>query len=289
MKISIVVASMNRSQEIAQLLERLAVQTLQPHAIVLSVPTENDLPPVVPAGVQTVLGPKGLTLQRNRGLDMVLADCDVVMFYDDDFLPAKTSLAGVAQLFADHPDIVSATGTVLVDGVRGGGISFETGMQAVLAFEANHPPPLEIMDYNGAYGCNMAFRAAAINDMRFDENLPLHGWQEDIDFSNRLRHRGRLVKTNAFVGVHRGVNKGRSPGVPLGFAQIVNPAYLVKKGAITPKKARQLMLRCFVANHLKSFRPEPEIDRRGRLRGNWYGIFHLLRGRSDPMTILTLK
>ncbi len=289
MKISIVVASMNRSHEIAQLLELLAVQTKQPHAIVLSVPTEKDLPPVVPDGVKIVLGPKGLTSQRNRGLDAVLGDCDIVMFYDDDFLPAKTSLEGVARTFQDHPDIVSATGLVLVDGVRGGGISYETGMQAVRAFEASPPPPLEFIKVSGAYGCNMAFRASAIADMRFDENLPLHGWQEDMDFAGRLRTRGRLVRTNAFAGVHRGVNKGRSPGLPLGFAQIVNPVYLVKKGAITPTKARKLMVRCFVANHVKSFRPEPEIDRWGRVHGNWRGIFHLLRGRSDPMTILTLK
>jgi len=125
--------------------------------------------------------------------------------------------------------------------------------------------------------------------LRFDENLPLHGWQEDMDFASRLSSRGRVIKTTAFAGVHRGVNKGRSPGMALGFSQIVNPVYLVRKGAMRPKKAAVLMLRNFSANHLKALRPEPFIDRLGRVRGNWRGIFHVLCGRADPTAILRFK
>jgi GT2 family glycosyltransferase len=290
MKISVIVASTNRPQEIAQLLERLAAQTLPPHEIVLSVVSEKDLPPHVPAGVKLVMGPPGLTLQRNRGLGMVLGDCDIVVFYDDDYLPVKTALAALAEAFAAEPGISGATGVVLADGVIGGGIDYETAMQIVHDFEASPPPPPRaIGNTRGVYGCNMAFRAAMICDLRFDENLPLHGWQEDMDFAKRIRARGPTVRIDGFAGVHRGVNKGRSPGLSLGFAQIVNPVYLVKKGAMTRKKAVKLIVRSLVSNHLKSIRPEPFIDRWGRVRGNWRGIFHLLGGRADPKTILTFK
>jgi hypothetical protein len=43
-----------------------------------------------------------------------------------------------------------------------------------------------------------------------------------------------------------------------------------------------------VANTVKSFWPEPHIDRRGRLKGNLQALYHLLRGRIEPEYILKL-
>ena len=51
-------------------------------------------------------------------------------------------------------------------------------------------------EIRGTYGCNMAFRTAGIGSVRFDERLPLYGWQEDLDFCGALRGSGRIVKTN---------------------------------------------------------------------------------------------
>ena len=135
----------------------------------------------------------------------------------------------------------------------------------------------------------MAFRMSAIGNLRFDENLPLYGWQEDVDFAARASVHGRVVRTTAFAGVHRGVNKGRSPGKALGFSQIINPAYLVRKGTMRPKKALTLIVKNVLANHAKCLWPEPFIDRRGRLLGNWLGLLHLLQGKTDPKVILSFK
>ena len=108
----------------------------------------------------------------------------------------------------------------------------------------------------------MAFRMSAVRNLRFDENLPLYGWQEDVDFAGQLLMKGRIVKTNAFSGVHRGVTRGRTPGVALGFSQIVNPIYLVNKGTMRRTKALKLMAKNLIANHLRSVRPEAFIDPR---------------------------
>jgi len=48
------------------------------------------------------------------------------------------------------------------------------------------------------------------------------------------------------------------------------------------------MGRNLAANILKSLRPEPYVDRRGRLNGNLYGLSHVLRGRIEPEYILKL-
>lgn len=294
MTVGVVIATLGRPREAAQVLERLRDQTLAPARIVFSVEKMADLPPQLAAGqlgpdVEVVLGARGLCAQRNRGMTRVLETCDVVAFYDDDFLPSRRSLEGMAELFAGHADVVGATGHVLADGVTRGGLPWEQAREIVEAYDdAPDLPPWNVADLGWAYGCNMAFRCRAATGLRFDERLPLYGWQEDVDFAGQIARRGRVVRTNAFAGVHVGVTKSRSPGVRLGFSQVVNPVYLVRKGTMRSGHAARIMGRNLLANHLRALAPEPYIDRRGRLIGNWFGVLHLLAGRLEPERIWSL-
>jgi len=287
MNIAVVVASKDRAEEIGQLLHSLERQSLQPSAVILSVEKMADLPSDLPKNVQVIVGPCGSSAQRNRGLELAVTNCDAVVFFDDDFLPTKDSLFGISRLFELYPDIVCATGVVLHDGVKEGGFGYDAAVKLLHSYELRPiTGPIITKVTMGTYGCNMAFRAMAIIDIRFDENLPLYGWQEDMDFAARAGRFGKIVKTNAFAGVHRGVNKGRSPGEKLGYSQMVNPVYLVRKGTMRLDVAAHLMIKNFLANHVKVLAPEPFIDRRGRVRGNWRGLKHLLRGHVDPTEIL---
>jgi GT2 family glycosyltransferase len=300
MDVVIIVASVNRAAEIGQLLRHLENQTKKPSEVILSVASDDDLPadlrcmrdgetilwPGV-GSVRVIRGCKGLTGQRNRALDVALKRSDAVVFFDDDFLPANDAIQGIADLFETRRDVVGATGYVLRDGVKLGGLSYEDAIIALDKFQAKPSNvPISMLDTDEVYGCNMAFRASAVGGIRFDERLPLYAWQEDVDFAGQLRAKGRIVKTTAFCGVHRGVNKGRSPGLALGFSQMVNPIYLARKGTMRPTKAAVLMFKNFLANHAKCLWPESYVDRFGRMRGNWRGLFHLVRGYADPMAIL---
>lgn len=289
LKIAIAVASIRRSEELGQLLAQLERQTLKPAQIILSLESRADAPLDLPAGLDLILGPKGSSCQRNRALDAVRPDCDVVVFFDDDYLPCDDALANIAKLFAVNDAIAGATGHVLQDGIKRGGIIYEEALTYLAEYHAGATVnPFEISDIDELYGCNMALRASAVRELRFDEKLPHYGWQEDVDFAGQLLAKGRVVKTNAFSGVHRGVTRGRSPGIALGFSQIVNPVYLVKKGTMRPAKALNLMVKNFLVNHVKAVRPEAFIDRAGRMRGNWIGLLHLLSGKADPGAVLRL-
>ena len=140
----------------------------------------------------------------------------------------------------------------------------------------------------GATGI-IACRTTSLGALSFDERLPLYGWQEDLDFCGALRRRGRIVKTNLVWGVHLGAKRGKGSEVRLGYSQIVNPAYIVCKGNMSVAYAFQLAARNFLANLVKSIRPESYVDRRGRLRGNLIGMFHLMTGRLTPEYILKLS
>jgi GT2 family glycosyltransferase len=290
LRVGVVVATLGRAAECEDLLACLRGQSLPAAAVVISAESSADLPAHVPEDVDVILGPRGLCAQRNRGIQAIADRCDVIVFFDDDFLPTARSLAGLARLFADHPDVVGATGLVLADGVTHGGIALDEAKAVLAKADAAPPEPVLIeQDIRTAYGCNMAFRVSAMAGLKFDERLPLYGWQEDVDFAGQITRVGRVVRTNAFGGVHRGVTKGRTPGVRLGFSQIVNPIYLARKGTMRWSHASTLMLCNLIANHAKALRPEPHIDRLGRLRGNWTGVAHILGGKLDPMAIFDIK
>ena len=185
------------------------------------------------------------------------------------------------------------TGLLIADGINGPGYD-ETAAEAMVADHDAATPPTSARDpeiinagLEGLYGCNMAYRMSAIDGARFDERLPLYGWQEDIDFAARIR--GERIKTDAFAGVHRGAKSGReTSGKRLGYSQIANTWYLWRKGTMSFRFAARLAMRNMAANHIKALRPEPWIDRRARARGNWRALLDIVTGRSDPERILTL-
>ena len=82
---------------------------------------------------------------------------------------------------------------------------------------------------------------------------------------------------------------GRSPGVRLGYSQVANPIYLARKGTMAWPLARTHMSRNMLANTARTLRPEPWVDRRGRLKGNLLALWDLARGRLDPRRILEFK
>jgi hypothetical protein len=178
---------------------------------------------------------------------------------------------------------------VLKDGARGPGISFEDACAMVVADAGASRSAARVHEpYRALYGCNMVLRVSAIGALRFDENLPLYGWQEDIDFTVQLSASGGLVMSETLRGVHMGVKSGRQPGAKLGYSQVANVVYLLRKRTIPRRMAYALLARNCTANLLKALKPEPYIDRKGRLAGNLLAVRDLLTGRMHPNRILEL-
>lgn len=291
-RIAVVIASKGRPTELGEMVDHLQRQTVAPAATVFSVTGPEDLPDLDGAGldIEVVVGPPGLPAQRNTGMERCLDRVDVIAFFDDDYVPSRYALADIQAFFRQAPGAAGLQGRLLADGITGPGVSLVEALRLVSAHDAAARPdaPLRHAPIESLYGCNMIFRADAIGDLRFDEALPLYGWQEDVDFSVRVGARGGLWRAEGPVGVHRGVKGGRSPGVQFGYSQIANPLYLVRKGTMRRRRALIMMARNFAANHGKVLTPEPWVDRAGRVRGNWLALADLVRGRLHPTRILDL-
>lgn len=292
MKLTVVIATYGRKALLGRTLAFLEGQSRLPDAVVVSAPDESHVEERETAyPLSFVFGARGLCAQRNKALEQVLSQSDIITFFDDDFLPAADYLEVLEQGFAAHPNWVVARGDAVVDGANNAGLTFEEGLAALREAErqrALKPVDPVITDHVGGYGCNMSIRASSIGAVRFDERLPLYGWQEDIDFTSQLRSRGKVVGLNTLYGVHLGAKAGRVSGVRFGYSQLINPVYLARKGTVPSGFAFRLIWRNIVANIVKSLWPEPYIDRRGRLKGNLLALLHLARGKIEPEYILKL-
>lgn len=289
--IAIAIATAGRREILSEVVAFMANQTRPPEEFLICPAKPDDadteaLKAHFPA-VRIVSGPVGLPAQRNA--IMAASAADIIVFFDDDYLPAPDFLAEVERLFTSHPEIIVATGHVLADGILGPGLDFGEGRDILARSEAN--PETTLQDVYNAYGCNMIVRMAPVREhnVRFDENLPLYAWFEDVDFSRQLSPYGRIVKSPTLRGVHLGTKKsGRSPGKRLGYSQIANPVYLARKGTLSWPFAVKMMSRNLLANTVRSLNPEPWVDRKGRLTGNFMALGELLTNRLIPSRILQL-
>lgn len=305
MELHVIVATKGRPQIVARLLERLSEQTLPPDSTIIVGTEESDLE-LARAHEFTrthrvllhVGARSGSCSQRNIALDLLGSERGragaaapfIAVFFDDDYRPSREWLARCRAFFERHPDVVGLSGRVLADGIHGAVSEHEAS-----AYLAGELPPRKHWasgsvprELGAVYGCNMAFRDVVVDACRFDENLPLYGWQDDQDFTHRAKRLGRVLYTPDCVGVHLGAKSGRVSGLRFGYSQIVNPWYLVRKGTMPVDKSLRFVSRHVVANTLRSLSRRSEVDYPGRLRGNLLAFADLARGRAHPLRVLTL-
>jgi GT2 family glycosyltransferase len=285
------IATTGRRAILSALIDLMAQQTRLPDRLIICPMDKADVDLAVlerfPAKTQVVFGPKGACAQRNA-IVAAAGDADAMVFFDDDYLPHPTFLARTEKIFNEMPDVVVASGKVLIDGANGPGLSSEEGLRILKAASstADHGAPYDI---HHGYGCNLAFRldVARSQGVAFDTTLPLYAWCEDLDFCRQLARFGRIVRSDDLLGVHLGTKTGRISGTRLGYSQIANPVYLATKGTLEWWRAITLMGRIVAANLLRS--EKCWIDRRGRRAGNLLAFRDLLRRRLAPQRILDIN
>ncbi|TXM99301.1 glycosyltransferase family 2 protein [Methylobacterium sp. WL64] len=281
-RVSVGIATRGRPDQLAAMLDNLAAQTLTPQAIVVCCTEPRDVGAVASDPKVTVIYREpGLPRQRNGILEALRADTDWIVFFDDDFYPDPRWLETVSDTFTANPGIACITGHVVADGILGPGLTGGEALACIAAHDASGGDWME--EGLSPYGCNMAFRRTAIEGLRFDERLVLYGWLEDRDFGAAVAKRGgRRVKIGKAYGVHLGTKGARVSGRKFGYSQVMNPVYLNRKSAMTARQAIAQIGRNVIANLVKSVRPEPYVDRRGRLLGNLIAALDLLRLRLTP-------
>jgi glycosyltransferase involved in cell wall biosynthesis len=193
------------------------------------------------APIHYLSGVSGICAQRNAGLEV--ARGDVVIFTDDDCVPASGFYDALAQAYAD-PDVVGVTGRVLQPSSTRIGSDVESSLRrtvlgggrqgSMTSFGFRRP----IVDLDIARrieympGTNMSARRAAALEVGFDENLQhLGGYSlcEDDDFSYRLSRKGAIEYAPAAAVHHDLVGEGTRNRRELDRSVVANRTYLFRK------------------------------------------------------------
>jgi GT2 family glycosyltransferase len=273
----------------------LAQQTRPPQSVFVAFFEDSDignLPEEFPQiNFLRGTGSGGSCSQRNRLLNAIGTDFELVFIMDDDCYLHRDYLLRLEETFAADATVLGVTGKILENGALGAGLRGDYA-RGILAAVARVPslaeaPPFDIFNTDG---CNMGFRTTALAQLglRFDENMPGYAWYEDIDFSRQLLPHGRVVLIPGAQAIHLGAKVGKTSGRRYGYSQVANPIYLARKGTYPWPNMFRSITKNMAANLIKTLRPEPYIDRRGRLAGNLIAFRDLLQGRMRPDRILSL-
>jgi glycosyltransferase involved in cell wall biosynthesis len=295
MRLSVIICTVGRPAVLEETVQSLLNQTYTIDEILIGTPSpEHVLQSTLElAKVRLLVSPIGLTVQRNACLAQVSSLSELIAFVDDDMEFSPSYMAAMVALFEANPDLIASSGNLLYDGGISKLLTRERARQLCMLKEAEprNQNRMRTSPRRFAYGCNMVFRASAIRDCSFDENLPLYAWLEDSDFSHvsTKSRRAPVTSLDAYA-VHLGWRGGRIAGGRLGFSQIVNPFYLWRKSRVFSLGhiVIHFWLRCLAGNILGLMFGEPGEDRPGRLRGNVLGLLHLLSGRAEPRQALNI-
>lgn len=301
MKVFVVVATKGRPKETYHLLTHLSEQSHPIESVIVVGHDAQDIDgldqhALTNSGKATIgRAPIGSCHQRNAGLDNVAkhtTETDhqdwIVIFFDDDFRPAKDWISNAVEAFTNDKSLMGITGYVIADGVSNKAYS-ESDVSDFLS--GKQAPALAAVTENitSLYGCNMAFRGTFSFEARFDEALPLYGWLEDVDYSRRALKNGTLAYVENCRGVHMGVSSGRTSGLRFGYSQVANPTFLHKKGTMPFVRAYTIMSKNILSNIFNTCRFNRKRDYYGRLKGNCVAIKDIARSKCSPQRILSLK
>jgi glycosyltransferase involved in cell wall biosynthesis len=282
---TIVIATRNRPQALAVSIPLMLAQTRPATQIIIADssddPSENRnlagrLSQSVPIEITHVAVPKGTSLQRNIGVDMITTP--IVAFPDDDSLmradamerimavyerDTEERIGGVGGFELRYPDegmlpkdqSVSWTPNktekmrkrlfrlrdlwerrIVVDPLKLRGRRRIAERGTPDWLDAMNTVPVEWIT-----GFRMTYRTQTVRDHRFSEELGQYALYEDIDISLRVL-REQLVVSCFDAGIyHHRWPSNRANGRAIGAMQILNRAFvLVKSGKLTAAERRAM-------------------------------------------------
>jgi GT2 family glycosyltransferase len=289
--ISIVIASKGRPKDVSETIQSLRRQTLKPQQIIVVVPSILDLPNNQSEdGVQYIVGPHGLTVQRNRGIEAIPNTVKYVGCFDDDFEPRADYLEQAVAFMNANCSVMGISGRLLANG----GICRQEARDLIASSKPGEDPRGVFFSkgkHHILYGCNMIIRRAILNYERFDENLPFYAYGEDYDLSVRLERYGLVGRFHGCVGVHLELPGGRIREVLRGYSLVANNWYFLKKAVVhLPPGTARLRFWVIITRSLLGILKnlaagDRSVDWRGRLKGHLVALKDMAVGRCHPRRI----
>ncbi|HPO48755.1 MAG TPA: glycosyltransferase family 2 protein [Spirochaetota bacterium] len=212
MKISIIIPTLNRTEDLKKTLNSIKEQSYSPYEIIIPDQSDDDC---TKALIETVsqdtykikyfsLDFKSLTKARNFGIKNITPDTNLVIFLDDDVILEKNYLENVNNFFESDTSKEYYGGSGYIKNVeRKSKIGFLYSLFGLQEYKDGKfkisglptfpkysavPYPIEFIS-----GCNMIYRKKVFDDFSFDEVMIKYCYMEDVDFSYRVSRKYKLI------------------------------------------------------------------------------------------------
>jgi GT2 family glycosyltransferase len=213
MKISVIIPTRNRINDLVRCLQSLITQSTKPDEILV---IDSSNVPIISEqkfqDITTQLNKNnieliykhtapGLTYQRNIGTS--LAHGNIIYFFDDDVVLEPDYIQHMQQIFKQYPHYYGGMGTIknpstalsinrllrilfLMQRENGSGVFTFSGMPT----HAYGKKQFQEVTVIG--GCGMVYRTEIFKQHQFDETLGKYSYMEDCDFSKRISRTHKL-------------------------------------------------------------------------------------------------
>jgi GT2 family glycosyltransferase len=302
-----VIATRNRPGDLRDTVASVAAQTVLPAELCIvdssdETPTRPEIEELC-AGVGLSLtyvhpAPRGLTVQRNVGIDRTKGD--PVFFIDDDVALAPDCHERVLDVYAEWGSKIGGVRATPVRPARpalatriyrrifgiGGWWPESSGKVRRGFYAEGISDSVGVRKIEYMNGWFMSYRREVFDHERFDEALSGYAYKEDIDFSYRVSRHHTLVQTPHARCDHLKSDSARMSSHQLQRMNLANQFYLHRK--LMPQTTRNkaalwwALLGLFILNLGKA----AQTRDKGLVTGMVVGAWEQARGRGlvDPAT-----
>lgn len=246
-RISVIVPTRNRPDDLEELLRCLCAQRRAPYEVILVDGSSTGSARNVAKSFRLRFRSRGCRLKYVRGgydglptarnLGVRYANGEAVLFMDDDTLPDRKQIDALADFLKDHPSALGLQTRVKRLGIASQrsfphrlwnatskvlmlSYSEENRMGVRRSVERVTPGILTmVIPAQALFGCSFCFRRSVFVRFRFDMNLKRSAYLEDLDFSYRVyrSHPNSLYAIPNALVLHKASPTSRMPS-----EQVVN-------------------------------------------------------------------
>lgn len=243
MKIGFVVPTKNRPREMERLLLSLEAQAVRPQAVVIVDGGATSLDACLEMHkrfpIKYILEKSSITEARNRGVEELERDIDIIGFLDDDLVFEPGSLDAMLDFWSKADDRVGGAGFNITNHSvrRKGNVlkwpffldSKAPGQMLRSGYNTPYCPVAKTQKVSWLYGGATLWRRKVLETYRFDEWYEGYGLMEDIDFSYNVSKKFDLYVVAESEVLHLHAPGDRVPDMTFGQMQIINRYNFVRK------------------------------------------------------------
>jgi len=204
MKVSVVVPTYHRAEDLAELFGSLLRQTVMPFEVIIVDDTPNNTISGLCEEYKTLFKSVGskLTYTRNlrersltisRNLGVKLAEGELVMFFDSDVVLYPDYIEKILEVFRKYPNALGVQGWIVnsrkdkldrLSQILNRVFFLDHSAKDSCKFSEYPAILTKIINCEHLSGANMTYKREVFSEFKFDESLEKYCYMEDVLFSH---------------------------------------------------------------------------------------------------------